>query len=107
MGPKGPLRAKRRSFGDRNIFFGKQAQSDKAKQKKLLFLKVFVFDEFSGPLKGVLRGPKGPLWAKSRSFGDRNIFFGKQAQCDKVKNVIFDTADFHGKTKVSQVSSPF
>ena len=50
---------------------------DKVKQKKLLFLKISVFDEFSGPLKGALRGPKGPIRAKSRSFGDRNIIFGK------------------------------
>ena len=44
---------------------------------ELLFLKIFVFDEFKGPLKGALLGPKGPLRAKSCSFGDRNIIFGK------------------------------
>jgi len=43
----------------------------------LLFLKKSVFDELRGPLKGALRGPKGPLRAKSRSFGDRNMIFGK------------------------------
>ena len=30
------------------------------KQKELLFLKIFVFDELRGPLKGALLGPKGP-----------------------------------------------
>ena len=59
-GLKGPLRAKSSSFGDRNIIFGNQAQCDKVKQKKLLFLKSFVFDEFGGPFKGTLLGPKGP-----------------------------------------------
>ena len=47
---------------------------------KTLRLTFFYFDEFRGPLKGALgalRGPKGPLRAKSRSFGDRNIIFGK------------------------------
>ena len=34
---KAPLRAKSRSFGDRNIIFGKQAQCDKVKQKKHIF----------------------------------------------------------------------
>ena len=43
----------------------------------ILHLTIFVFDEFRGPLKGALRGPKGPIRAKSRSFGDRNIIFGK------------------------------
>ena len=32
----------------------------KTKQKELLFLKMFVFDEFRGPLKGALLGPNGP-----------------------------------------------
>ena len=31
-------------------------------QKELLFLKIFVFDEFRGPLKGALLDPKGPYW---------------------------------------------
>ena len=44
---------------------------------KILCLKIFYFDEFRGPLKGALKGPKGPLRAKSRSFGDRNMIFGK------------------------------
>ena len=38
-----------------------------------------------GPLKGVLRGTNGPEKAKSRSFGDGNVIFGRQAQCDKIK----------------------
>ena len=46
---------------------------------------MFDFDEFRGLLKGTLRGSKGPLRAKSRSFGDINIIFGKYALCDKVK----------------------
>ena len=46
-------------------------------REKILRLKIFDFDEFKGPLKGALRGPKGPLRAKSSSFGDRNIIFGK------------------------------
>jgi len=46
-------------------------------REKILRLNFFYFDEFRGPLKGALRGPKGPLRAKSRSFGDRNIIFGK------------------------------
>lgn len=46
-------------------------------REKILRLKIFDFDEIMGPLKGALSGPKGPLWAKSRSFGDRNIMFGK------------------------------
>ena len=49
-------------------------------REKTLRLTFFYFDEFRGPLKGALgalRGPKGPLRAKSRSFGDRNIIFGK------------------------------
>ena len=48
-------------------------------REKILYLKIIYFDEFRGPLKGALgalRGPKGPLRAKSRSFGDRNIIFG-------------------------------
>ena len=48
-------------------------------------MKTSVFDELRGPLKRALRGPKGTLRAKSRSFVDRNIIFGKYAQCDKVK----------------------
>ena len=56
-GPKGPLRAKSSSFCDRNIIFGKYAQCDEVKQKKLFFLKIFVFDELRGPLKRALRGP--------------------------------------------------
>ena len=51
--------AKSRSFGDRNIIFGKQAQCDKVKQKKLLFLKISDFDEFGGPFKKGKRGPRG------------------------------------------------
>ena len=51
----------------------------------MFFFLIFLFDEFRGPLKGAMRGPKRPLKAKSRSFGDRNIMFGKYAQCDKVK----------------------
>ena len=43
-------------------------------REKILRLKIIYFDEFRGPLKRTLRGPKGPLRAKSRSFGDRNIF---------------------------------
>ena len=82
---KGAQRDKIHSFGYRNVIFGKQAQCDKGKQQKISFVKISVFDEFMGPLKGALRGPKGPLRAKSRSFGDRNIIFGNQAQCDKVK----------------------
>ena len=62
---------------------------DKGKQQKILFLKISVFYEFRGPLKGALMGPKGPLRAKSRSFGDRNIIYGKQAQYDKVKQEFF------------------
>ena len=49
-------------------------------REKILRLKIFDFDEFRGPLKGALgtlRGPKGPLRAESRSFGDRNRIFGK------------------------------
>ena len=46
-------------------------------KEKILRLKIFDFDELRDPLKGALRGPKGPLRAKSRSFGDRNIIFGK------------------------------
>ena len=44
-------------------------------------MKIVDFDEFRGPLKGALMGPNGPYRAKSRSFGDRNIIFGK---CDKI-----------------------
>ena len=46
-------------------------------REKILRLKIIYFDEFRGPLKGALRGLKGPLRAKSGSFGDRNIIFGK------------------------------
>ena len=46
-------------------------------QKKLLYLKISVFDEFRGPLKGALRDSKGPYRTKSRNFGDINIIFGK------------------------------
>ena len=46
-------------------------------REKILRLKIIYFDEFRGPLKRALRGPKGPLRAKSSSFGDRNIIFGK------------------------------
>ena len=49
----GPLRAKRRSFGDRNMIFGKYAQFDKVKQKNILFLTIFVFDELGGRPKGL------------------------------------------------------
>ena len=38
-------------------------------REKILRLNIFDFDEF--------RGPKGPLRAKSSSFGDRNMIFGK------------------------------
>ena len=43
----------------------------------ILRLKIFDFDELRCPLKGALRGPKGPSRAKNRSFGDRNIIFAK------------------------------
>jgi len=39
-------------------------------REKILRLKIIYFDEFRGPLKGALGGPKGPLRAKSGSFGD-------------------------------------
>ena len=44
-------------------------------REKILRLKMFDFDEFRGLLKGPLL--KGPLRAKSSSFGDKNIIFGK------------------------------
>ena len=46
-------------------------------REKILYLKIFDFDEFKGPLKGPQGALKGPLRAKSSSFGDRNIIFGK------------------------------
>ena len=52
-----------------------QAKRDKEMWEQTLCLKHFDFDEFRGPFK---MGPKG----QKCSFGDRNIIFGKQAQCD-------------------------
>ena len=46
-------------------------------REKILRLKIIYFDELRGPLKGALRGPNGLLRAKSGSFCDRNIIFGK------------------------------
>ena len=49
--------AKSRSFGDRNIIFGKWAQCDKVKQKKLLFLNICISSPFRGPFI-FKKGPK-------------------------------------------------
>ena len=42
-------------------------------REKIFRLNIFDFDEFRGPLKGSYGALKGPLRAKSSSFGDRNI----------------------------------
>ena len=54
-------------------------------REKILRLNFFDFDEFKGPLKGALRGPKGLLRAKSSSFGDRNIIFIKVRDGDSLE----------------------
>ena len=54
MGPKGQKVA---VLVMETSFLVSRLSSDKKKpSKELLFLKIFVFDEFRGPLKGGLKG---------------------------------------------------
>ena len=57
MGPKG---LKAAVLVMETSFLVSRLSVTKETQKELLFLKIFVFDEFRGPLKGALLGPKGP-----------------------------------------------
>ena len=76
MGPKGLKgQGQSRSFNDRSIIFGKWAQCDKVKQKKILFLNISIFDE----LGGLLKMANGAQKAKIHNFGYRNVIFGRQA----------------------------
>ena len=56
----GPIGLKAAVLVMETSFLVSRLRVTKETQKELLFLKIFVFDEFRGPLKGALLGPKGP-----------------------------------------------
>ena len=58
MGPKG---LKAAVLVMETSFLVSRLSVTKETQKELLFLKIFVFDEFRGPLKEALLGPRGAL----------------------------------------------